>query len=87
MGSSVWPFSSRRITWGREIESSKPSRRMFSINTAHLQFAAARDLKGLAAGGVGDADGDVAFGLLQEAITDSRGFAPSCRRGPQAGCR
>ena len=33
MGSSVLPSSSRRSTLGREIPSSKPSRRMFSIRT------------------------------------------------------
>ena len=37
---------------------------------AHLQFAAAGDLEGVAAGGVGDADGDVGLGLAHQALAD-----------------
>ena len=33
IGSSRWPPSSRKSTRGRETESSKPSRRMFSTST------------------------------------------------------
>ena len=37
---------------------------------AELQLAAAGDLEGVAVGGFGDADGDVALALLQQALAD-----------------
>ena len=41
---------------------------------AHLQLAAAGDLEGVAAGGVGDADGDVRLRLLEQALADDAGL-------------
>ena len=37
---------------------------------AQLQFAAAGDLEGVLAAGLGDADGDVGLGFLEQAVTD-----------------
>jgi predicted DNA-binding ribbon-helix-helix protein len=60
-------------TFGRPTASSKPSRRIVSISTPELQFAATGDLVGIGVLGVGDADGDVALGLAHQAGADHAG--------------
>ena len=53
--------------------SSKPSRRICLDQHAELEFAAAGDLEGVGFGGVGDLDGDIAFGLAEQPVADLAG--------------
>ena len=57
-------------TRGREIDSSKPSRRICLDQHAELQFAAAGDLERILLVALADLDGDVALGLAEQPLAD-----------------
>ena len=74
IGSSCWPSSLAEEDAGARDRQLEALAAHVLDQDAHLQLAAAGDLEGVAAGRVGDLDGDVRLGLLDQPLADDAGL-------------